>query len=84
MISFAKYGSGRRCDIIFSFDVLVLTLIYQLAISIVQSTKKNGRKTTFLSRVLDDDRSMTGSTLTNSQLAEECMGGMCVASMFIV
>ncbi|KAH8812687.1 benzoate 4-monooxygenase [Xylogone sp. PMI_703] len=47
-----------------------------LALSIVRSVKLNGQKTAFLSRVLDEDESKTGTVLTDSILAEECMSGM--------
>ena len=49
---------------------------------LVVGFRKNGTKTPFLSRVLDGDDAYLGRPLTNSELAEECMGGMCVT--FIV
>ncbi|KAK7885863.1 hypothetical protein LTR67_010215 [Exophiala xenobiotica] len=44
--------------------------------NLVVNFRKNGTKTPFLSRVLDGEDAYLGRPLTNSELAEECMGGI--------
>lgn len=47
------------------------------AVKIVQSCREKGAKTPFLRSVLNGDKdAFLGRPLTNSELAEECMGGM--------
>lgn len=48
----------------------------QFAVDIVRSCRENGTKTPFLSRVLEGNDAYLGRPLTDSELAEECMGGM--------
>lgn len=56
-------------------------LIYstkQFAVNIVRSCRQNGTKTPFLRHVLTEEDAFLGRPLTDSELAEDCMGGMCV------
>ncbi|KAJ5537848.1 hypothetical protein N7494_007327 [Penicillium frequentans] len=46
------------------------------AVDIVRSFRQEGKTTPFLSRVLDGIDESLGRPLTDSELAEECMGGM--------
>ncbi|CAI7659570.1 unnamed protein product, partial [Penicillium manginii] len=46
------------------------------ATEVVRSCRKDEVKTAFLSRVLDGVDASLGRPLTDSELAEECMGGM--------
>lgn len=46
--------------------------------NLVVGFRKTGTKTPFLSRVLDGEDAFLGRPLTDSELAEECMGGMYV------
>ncbi len=46
------------------------------AVNVVRTCRQKGTKTPFLSRVLDGEDAYLGRPLTDSELAEECMGGM--------
>lgn len=47
------------------------------AVEVVQRCRERGAKTPFLRSVLNDEKdAFLGRPLTNSELAEECMGGM--------
>lgn len=48
----------------------------QFAVEIVQSCRDEETKTPFLSKVLNGQDGFLGRRLTDSELAEECMGGM--------
>lgn len=48
----------------------------QYAMNIVRICRKTGTETPFLSRVLNGVDESLGRSLTDSELAEECMGGM--------
>ena len=51
-------------------------VIFQFAVEIVKSARQYGTKTPFLSKVLEGEDGFLHRPLTNSELAEECMGGM--------
>ncbi|EXJ66251.1 uncharacterized protein A1O5_10403 [Cladophialophora psammophila CBS 110553] len=48
----------------------------KVAMNIVGKVRVNGAKTPFLSNVLNDQDAYLGRPLNDSELAEECMGGM--------
>jgi hypothetical protein len=50
----------------------------KFATNIVKTYRQEKIKTPFLSRVLDGRDEALGRPLTDSELAEECMGGMFV------
>jgi hypothetical protein len=52
-------------------------------VEIVKSCRENGTDTPFLSKVLNSQDGFLGRALTDSELAEECMGGMYVLSICI-
>ncbi|OQV09315.1 hypothetical protein CLAIMM_13449 [Cladophialophora immunda] len=48
----------------------------EIAMNVVGQVRVNGTKTTFLSNVLSNEDAYLGRPLNDSELAEECMGGM--------
>lgn len=56
----------------------------QFAVEIVKPFRENGTSTLFLSKVLNGQDGFLGRLLTDSELAEECMGGMYVGSILMM
>lgn len=56
----------------------------QFAVAIIKSCRENGTDTPFLSKVLNGHDGFLGRPLTDSELAEECMGGMYVGSILMM
>lgn len=50
----------------------------QVAVDLVKSCREDGTKTPFLSMIINGEDGYLGRPLTDSELAEECMGGLYV------